>query len=73
MVSVMLIITWFNKLWRIGGGSQRNNRFSVGYRNGSWKSLRDIPGFFVRAGGYHKCEWEEYSKLGYQNQLNRDY
>ena len=48
--SVRIIRIWFNNLWEIGRVSQRANIFSIGNRNGSWKLIRGIPGYFVWEG-----------------------
>ena len=73
MLSVRIIRICFKKLWGIGKGGQRTNRFSRGNRNGSWKRIRGIPGFFRFGGDYHQWEWEGDSNMGYHNQLRRDY
>ena len=46
MLSVRIIVIWFNKLWGIGRVVQHTNRFFGGDRNGIWKRVRGVPGYF---------------------------
>ena len=50
MLSVKIIRFFYRKLWGIGRGGQCTTRVSRGNRNGSWKWIRGIPEYFVRAG-----------------------
>ena len=50
MVSVRIIIIQYNNLWGVRRGGQRTNRVSGGDRNGIWKWIRGIAGYYVWAG-----------------------
>ena len=50
MVSFMIIVIWFLKLWLIRRGGKRTNRVSGGNINDSWKRIRGIMGSFVWVG-----------------------
>ena len=50
MVSVRIITIQDNNLWGVRSGGQITNRFSRDNRNGSWKRIRGIAGYYVRAG-----------------------
>ena len=50
MLSVRIIRIQDKELWGVKRGGKRTSRVSRGNRNGSWKRMIGISGYFVRAG-----------------------
>ena len=49
MVSVRSIQIQENNFWVVRKGGQSNNRVSIGNRDGIWKRIRGIEGYFVQS------------------------
>ena len=57
MASVIIIIIQDNNVWLFRSSAQLTNIVSRGNRNGSWKRIRGIAGYFVWGGDYHQWAW----------------
>ena len=62
IVSVGIIKSYDNNSWGFRRGGQITDIGYRGNRNGSWKRIWGIEGFFSSE-DYHKCKWDRYLNL----------